>query len=281
MDPTYTDEALAKRNFRLMLPTVFRVLRMRVFFDELLFLTGETSLKGLLVEISIATRSVTKVGAWQARLRGEYVPRKNQIDLLRQKFPEMRFDVHHPAWDLLSHPCMSARNLRRLLAKLPDKWHRTRGLLSALPTTEVSVQPALSDTLQLHSLDFLNALLLFWCERKDAIEAGLKERSQALDQILWLLPVLYPLDPLWERAGIYQERHRDTLYAIDCGLDLIGENSPSTNWNWLAREAMIVDQQWYLEEHMRRYPQGLRTVKLRMRYLAKVWYWRQRPPPSD
>lgn len=277
MDPTYIDEAVAKRNFRLMLPTVFRVMRMRVFFDELLFLTGEKSLKGLLVEISIATRGVIKVGAWQARLRGEYVPRGKQIDLLQEKFPKMRFDVHHPAWDLLSHPCMSARNLRRVLAKLPDQWHRTRRLLSALPTKEVSVQPALPDTLQLHNLDFLDALLLFWCERKDAIAAELKERREALDQILWLLPVLYPLDPLWERAELYNERHRDMLYAIDCGLDLIDEISPGNNWNWNTREAMIFDQQWHLQERMRRYPQGLRTAKLRMKYFARVWYWRENP----
>jgi hypothetical protein len=281
MNLTNADEPLAKRDFRLTLPADFRLLRMRVFFDELLFLTGEKSLKGLLVEMSMATRGVVKVGSWQARLRGEYVPRQNQIDLLQQKFPGMRFGVHHPAWDLLARPCMSPRTLRRLLAHLPEQWHRIRAILRELPTTEVSVRPSLPDTLQLHSLDFLDALLLFWFERKDAIAAKLKERRGALDQILWLLPVLYPLDPLWACAELYQERHRDMLCAIDCGLDLIGEIGPGTNWDWYTREVMIFDQQWHLQEHMRRYPQGLRTAKLRMQFLARVWYWRHHKQPSE
>jgi hypothetical protein len=281
MDLTDADESLAKRHFRVTLPADFRVLRMRVFFDELLFLSGEKSLKGLLVEISMATRGVIKVGTWQARLRGEYVPRKNQIDLLQQKFPGMRFDVHHPAWNLLAHPCMCPRNLRRLMARLPEQWHRIRAILRELPTTEVSVRPSLPDTLHLHSLDFLGALLLFWCERKDAIAAKLKERREALDQILWLLPVLYPLDPMWTRAELYQERHRYMLYAIDCGLDLIGEGNPGTNWDWYTREVMIFKQQWDLQEHMRRYPESLRMAKPRMRYLAKVWYWRHHEQPSE
>ncbi|WP_230178000.1 hypothetical protein [Aquabacterium sp. CECT 9606] len=272
---------MAWRTFRVTLPADFRKLRMCVFFDELLFLSGEATLKGLIVEMSMATRGDIQLGAWQARLRGEYLPRQNLIDLLRKKFPGMSFGLHHPAWDLLAHPRMSPRNLRRLLEQMPDQWHRTRSHLRDLPTAEVGVRPSLPDALQLHKLDFLDALLLFWCEREVAIAEKLKERRAALDQILWLLPVLHPLDPLWARAQLYQERHRYMLHAIDCGLGLTGEMNPGKHWDWCAREVMIFDQQWHLQERMRQCPQGLRTVRDRMQYLARVWCWRPQKQPSE
>jgi len=176
---------------------------------------------------------------------------------------------------------MSPRNLRRLMAKMPEQWHQTRLLLHELPTTELRVQPTLPDVLHLHKLAFLDALLLLWCEREKAIADGLTERRAALDQILWLLPVLYPQDPLWARAELYQERHRSMLEKIDYALGLTGEENPGKHWDWCTREVLIFNQQWHLQERMKRYPQGLRTARDRMRYLAKVWYWRPQQQPRE
>lgn len=259
----------------------FRQLRMCVLLDELLFLSGERTLKGLLIDLSEHARIDSQMGVWHARLRGEYLPRPAQINQLKRRYPGLRFDLHHPAWDLLAHPQMSPRNRRRMMAKLPEPWHQTLALLHELPTTRLSVQPSLPQAIQLHQLNFLEALHLFWCERDRANADGLKDRSTALDQILWLLPVLYPLDPLWARAEHYQDRHRLMLAAIDCALNLTGEESPGKRWDWCRREAMIFDQQWHLRDHMKKYPQGLRTAKDRMQYLARVWYWRPRTPPSE
>jgi hypothetical protein len=225
------------------------------------------------VELSVATGGVNKIAAWRARLRGDFLPRQDLLDLLQKKFPEMCFELLHPAWDLLAHPDMNRRTLQRLLARQPEQWHRTRVLLAALATTELSVRPSLPDTLQLRQLGFLDALLLFWCERKDAIAAKLEQRRAALDQILWLLPVLYPLDPLWKHADLYKERHRYMLYAIDRGLDLGDDVNPGTKWGWCGREGMIFKQQWDLQRHIRKYPKALKTAELRMRYFARIWYW--------
>lgn len=271
----------AMQDFRVTQRAYFRQLRMCVLLDELLFLSGERTPQSLLIELSGPARRDNEVGTWRARLRGEYLPRPKQIELLRLRYPGLCFDLHHPAWGLLAHAQASPRSQRRLMAKMTEEWHQTHALLRELPTTRLSVQPSLPEALQLHRLNFLEALLLFWCERERASADGLKDRSTALDQILWLLPVLYPLDPLWARAEHYQDRHRLMLDAIDCALHLTGEESPSNHWSWCRREAMIFDQQWHLQEHMKKYPQGLRTARDRMRYLARVWYWRPRTPPSE
>lgn len=252
----------------------FRQLRMCVLLDELLLLSGERTLQRLLIELSEPAHRDSQIGAWRARLRGEFLPRPAQINLLRRRYPGLRFDLHHPAWCLLAHPHMSPRSRRRMMSKMPEQWHQTHAMLRELPTARLSVQPLLPEALQLHRLNYLDALLLFWSERERATADGLKDRSTALDQILWLLAVLYPLDPLWARAEHYQARHRLMLDAIDCALHLTGEESPGSHWDWCRREAMIFDQQWHLQEHMKKYPQGLRTAKDQMRYLARVWYWR-------
>ena len=271
---TAAEKLMVKQNFRVTLRADFRLLRMCVFADEMSALTGETSLKGLLVELSVATGGVSKIAAWRARLRGEFLPRQDLLNLLQKKFPDMCFELLHPAWDLLAHPDMNRRTLRRLLAGRPEQWHRTRALLGTLPTTELSVRASLPDTLQLRKLDFLDALLLFWCERKDAIAAKLEQRRAILDQILWLLPVLYPLDPLWRRADLYRERHRYMLHAFDLGLDMVDDHNPGTKWGWHRREVVIFKQQWDMQKHMRTYPEALRSEELRMRFFAKNWYWR-------
>lgn len=262
-------------------PAYFRQLRMCVLLDELLFLSGERTLQRLLIELSDSPREDTQIGVWRARLRGEYLPRQKQIELLRLRYPGLCFDLHHPAWGLLAIPHMSPRSQRRLMAKMHEQWHQTSTLLQELPTTKLRVHPSLPDTLQLHRLDYLDALLLFWRERERANLDRLKERCAALEKILWLLPVLYPFDPLWSRAERYQSRHRLMLEAIDCALNLAGEESPSNCWNWYPREVMIFDQQWHFAEHMKKHPKGLRTAKDRMRYLARVWYWRPRQQPSE
>ena len=262
------------QDFRVPQAAYFRQLRMCVLLDELLLLSGERTLQRLLIELSEPARRDSQIGVWRARLRGEFLPRPAQVNLLRRRYPGLRFDLRHPVWDLLAHPQMSPRSRRRMMAKMPEKWHQTLALLHELPTTRLSVQPSLPEALQLHRLNYLDALLLFWSERERATADGLKDRSTALDQILWLLAVLYPLDPLWARAELYQARHRLMLDAIDCALHLTGEESPGSHWDWCRREAMIFDQQWHLQEHMKKYPQGLRTAKDQMRYLARVWYWR-------
>lgn len=165
------------------------------------------------------------------------------------------------------------------LAQVTTRERRVQPVL--VPTARLSVQPLLPEALQLHRLNYLDALLLFWSERERATADGLKDRSTALDQILWLLAVLYPLDPLWARAEHYQARHRLMLDAIDCALHLTGEESPGSHWDWCRREAMIFDQQWHLQEHMKKHPQGLRTAKDRMRYLARVWFWRPHKQPNE
>lgn len=270
------DEPTAVQHFRVMQPALFRQLRMCVFLDELLFISEERTLQRLLVELSEPPYTDSQIGVWRARLRGEYLPRQKQIDLLKLRYPGLSFDLHHPAWSVLAHPHMSPRTQRRLIAKMPVQWHQTRALLHVLSTSELYVQPSLPDTLQLHRLDFLEALLLFWCERERVNADGLTDRRTALDQVLWLLPVLYPHDPLWARAERYQRRHRLMLDTIDCALNLTGAESPENHWDWYPREAMIFDQQWHFAEHMKKYPKGLRTAKDRMRYLARVWYWRPR-----
>jgi hypothetical protein len=276
-----TDEPTAMQDFRVTQLAYFRQLRMCVLLDELLFLSGERTLQSLLIELSEPAGRDNQIGAWHARLRGEYLPRPKQIDLLKRRYPGLRVDLHNPAWCLLAHPHMSPRSRRRMMAKMPEQWHQAHALLRELPTTRLSVQPSLPEALQLHRLNFLDALLLFWCERERASADGLKDRSTALDQILWLLPVLYPLDPLWARAEHYQYRHRLMLDAIDRALHLTGEECPSNQWSWCRREAMIFDQQWHLQDHMKKYPQGLRTVKERMRYFSRVWYWRPHQQPSE
>jgi hypothetical protein len=264
------DESTATQDFRVTQVAYFRQLRMCVLLDELLFVSGERTLKGLLIDLSGHARIDSQIGVWRARLRGEYLPRPAQINQLKRRYPGLRFDLRHPAWDLLAHPQMSSRNRRKMMVKLPDPWHQSRALLHELQTTTLSIHPSLPDRLQLYRLDFLEALLLFWCERERANADGLKDRSTALDQILWLLPVLYPLDPLWARAEHYQDRHRLMLAAIDCALSLTGEESPGKRWDWCRREAM-----------MKKYPQGLRTARDRMRYLARVWYWRPHKQPNN
>lgn len=275
------DEPTAMQDFRVTQPAYFRQLRMCVLLDELLFLSGERTLQNLLIELSEPARRDNQIGAWHARLRGEYLPRPKQIDLLRLRYPELCSDLHHPAWSLLAHPRMSRRSRRRMMAKMPEQWHQTLALLHELPTTRLSVQPSLPEALQLHRLNYLEALLLFWFERESSNADGLKDRRTALDQILWLLPVLYPLDPLWARAEHYQDRHRLMLDAIDHALHLTGEESPSNHWSWCRREAMIFDQQWHLQEYMKKYPQGLRTAKDQMRFLARIWYWRPHKKPNE
>lgn len=254
---------------------------MCVLLDELLFLSGERTLQRLLIELSEPARRDSQIGVWRARLRGEFLPRPAQINLLRRRYPGLRFDLRHPAWDLLAHLQMSPRSRRRMMAKMPEQWHQTLALLHELPTTRLSVQPSLPEALQLHRLNYLEALLLFWFERESSNADGLKDRRTALDQILWLLPVLYPLDPLWARAEHYQDRHRLMLDAIDHALHLTGEESPSNHWSWCRREAMIFDQQWHLQEYMKKYPQGLRTAKDQMRFLARIWYWRPHKKPNE
>ena len=77
------DEPTSKQDFRMLQPAYFRQLRMCVLFDELLFLSGERTLRRLLIELSDSPREDTEIGVWRARLRGEYLPRQNQIELLR------------------------------------------------------------------------------------------------------------------------------------------------------------------------------------------------------
>ncbi len=274
-------EPSTAQDFRVTQAAYFRQLRMCVLLDELLFLSGERTLQRLLIELSEPAHRDSQIGAWRARLRGEFLPRPAQINLLRRRYPGLRFDLHHPAWCLLAHPHMSPRSRRRMMSKMPEQWHQTHAMLRELPTARLSVQPSLPEALQLHRLNYLEALLLFWSEREHATADGLKDRCNALDQILWLLPVLYPLDPLWARAEHYQDRHRLMLDAIDCALHLNGEGSPGKHWDWCRREAMIFDQQWHLQEHMKKYPQGLRTAKDQMRYLARVWYWRPHKQPNE
>lgn len=269
------------QDFRVTQAAYFRQLRMCVLLDEVLVLSGELTIQRLLIELSEPARRDSQIGAWRARLRGEFLPRPAQVNLLRRRYPGLRFDLHHPAWCLLGHSKMSPRSCRRMMSKMPEQWHQSHAMLRELPTARLSVQPSLPEALQLHRLNYLDALLLFWSEREYATADGLKDRCNALDQILWLLPVLYPLDPLWARAEHYQDRHRLMLDAIDCALHLNGEESPSNHWSWCRREAMIFDQQWHLQERLKMYPQGLRTAKEQMRFLARVWYWRPHKQPNE
>src|SRR3990167_3135370 len=175
----------AMQDFRVPQAAYFRQLRMCVLLDELLLLSGERTLQRLLIELSEPARRDSQIGVWRARLRGEFLPRPAQVNLLRRRYPGLRFDLRHPVWDLLAHPQMSPRSRRRMMAKMPEKWHQTLAILHELPTTRLSVQPSLPEALQLHRLNYLDALLLFWSERERATADGLKDRSTALDQILW------------------------------------------------------------------------------------------------
>lgn len=265
-------EEMSAAEFRVAYRAEIKRLQMRIFFDELQEISGQKTIKSLLDYLGVDAEDENQISAWYARARGQYIPRSPQAASLRKKLAAAKFELHHPVWRWLAAPNIDLRTVRRLKAQMPGYWHETATLLGTLPDSKVVVGAELMDHLGLHRLTYLDALFLFWVERQYATSRSSEQRRTNLNQIIWLLPVLYPDDPIW--AQPHKERQRLTLALFDYSLGFRGADDPLLYWGWTDRISLILEQQWRRMEYLRSHPQGLRTMLSRRRYLAIMWRWR-------
>ena len=267
-----TNSEVSPANFRVAFQAEFKRLKMRIFFDELLDLSGQKTIKALLSSIGVCTEDDSRISAWYARARGEHILSQAHATLLRQMVPGTKFELHHPVWLWLANPDVDLRTIRRYRARMPDHWHDIWTAIGSLSNHELDVVPQLVDRLSLHKLSYLDSVFLFWTERRCRGTAFDYQRRVNLNRILWLLPILYVDDPIW--TGRHRERFYRTISLIDHALGFNGADDPGLHWGWEDRVSMLFHQQWHLQERMKKYPQGLRTSLILRRYMAKPWRWR-------
>lgn len=244
---------------------------MRAFLAEIQAKTGDTSIKAVVSRLSAGGDARAALRVWYSRSSGSRIPGQEVLDAVRRVVPGLRMNVRHPMLTWLASPDLDPRSVRRLKARMPAQWGHALNILRAMPTSSVHASPELVKHLGLDRFDYLDAMMLFAVERVRTRHQP--DRKEGLDRILWLLPVLYPDDPLWHGIDTrkHRERHRWLLALIDHSLGLLGPDGPEQAWEGYDRLVSMFEQHWYLAERRRSKPQACRTQQGRRRYWAKVW----------
>lgn len=269
--PVETDvqppQPLPEAEFRIMFRTLFQRELMRVFFAEIMALTGPGTLKDVLSRLGVS--DPVQLNCWYQRARGERLPRPELVRELTAGLPGLRVDLHHPMLRWLVARSLDERSIRRIKARLPAPCAPSVRLVEQLSTRELEISPALCERLALHRLRYLDALFVFAYERARVHDD--LARTRQLSRVLWSLPILYPDDPLW--LGKIPER-RPLLNLIDNALGLKGPDDPGASWGGDEREVEISGQLWWARERVIARPRALSNPLTLRRYWAKVWRWR-------
>lgn len=254
-----------------MFKTEFQRQVMRALFAEIQAKTGDATIKDVVTRLSREGNERAKLRVWYSRSSGTRLPRQEVLDAVVKAVPGLKLNVRHPMLTWLASPGLDERSVRRLKARMSTLWHQALSMLRDMPTSSVRASPELVRHLGLDGLNYLDAAMLFAVERgRTGFDV---ERKSALDQILWLLPILYPDDPLWLGSDTRSQRDRQgwLLALIDHALGLLGSDSPAHIWTGYDRLVSISDQHWRLQEHRRAHPQACRTRVGRQRYWARIW----------
>jgi len=262
---------LSAEDFRVAFKAELQRQVMRAFFAEIQARTGDASIKDVVTTLSAGGDLRPALRVWYSRSSGSRIPGQEVLDAVRRAVPALRMNVRHPMLTWLASPDLDPRSVRRLKARMPDQWHQAMNILRFMPTSSVHASPELVKNLGLDRLDYLDAVMLFAVERVRTRHQA--DRKAGLDRILWLLPVLYPDDPLWYGSDTrkHRERHRWLLALVDHSLDLLGPDSPAQAWEGYDRLVSMFDQHWRLAERRRSKPQACRTQQGRRRYWARIW----------
>lgn len=262
---------LTADQFRKVFATAFRRELVRAFFAEIWAQGGEQTISAVVRKVVPDDGYRKALRVWYARSRGEHIPGPAVVAEVRRVFPALRLDLHHPMLAWLERRDPDARTIRRCRAGMHDSWRQSSTALAALPTIDLLPSRWLVNELHLDKLGYLDALMLFAVER--SASRTTPSRRTALNRLLWLLPVLYPDDPLWILSAVATDRVRLTylMALIDHSLGLDGESSPAQEFEFGDRYARMFGQHWALQERWKRLPQACRTMRARRYFFAGVW----------
>jgi hypothetical protein len=262
---------LSAADFRVAFKAEFQRQLMRALFVEIQSKTGDKTIKDVVRRFSAFGGNEAELRAWYARARGERIPRPETLRMLRRSVPGIRLDIYHPMLNWLSTPDLDARTIRRLKAQMPAEWQTALNVLKATPTDLIEASPSFVRLIGLDRMGYLDALMLFASDR--CLSRTTPARRVALNRILWVMPVLYPDDPLWLGCDtrLHRERHRWLLTLIDHALGLLGPDSPAQAWDGHERVVLMLVQHGDLRRHREAHPQACRTPLARRRYWAKIW----------
>lgn len=273
-DADSAGRALSAADFRVAFKAEFQRQLMRALFVEIQARTGDTTVKDVVRRLGATGSDEAELRVWYARARGERIPRIETLHVLHRSVPGIRLNIHHPMLTWLATPDLDARSIRRLKTRMPADWQARLGALKATPTDLLQASPRLVRQLGLDRLGYLDALMLFASDR--CLSRTTPARLAALNRILWVLPVLYPDDPLWLGCDtrLHRERHRWLLTLIDHALGLLGQDSPAQAWDGHERVVLMLVQHGDLRRHREAHPQACRTPLARRRYWARIWrFW--------
>ncbi|WP_271007845.1 hypothetical protein [Paucibacter sp. B51] len=269
--PIATATNLTADQFRKVFAMAFRRELVRAFFAEIWAQGGEQTISSVVRKV-VPDRSYPKaLRVWYARTRGEHIPGPAAVEQVRRVFPDLRMDLHHPMLVWLERRDLDERTIRRLKSKMPDLWRQASIALAAVPTSDLLPSRRFVDELHLDKLGYLDALMLFAVDRMSSRVTP--PRRTALNRILWLLPVLYPDDPLWMHSAVGRDRMRLTymMTLIDYSLGLDGEESPAQELQTGDRYSRMFQQHWGLQQRRARFPQACRTMRTRRHFYAQLW----------
>lgn len=265
---------LSAEDFRVAFKAAFQRQVMQSLFVEIQAKTGDATVKDVIRRICDPGHEAAALRTWYARARGERIPRPETLRVLLSSVPGIKLDIHHPMLTWLAAPDLDPRSIRRLKTRMPAEWKSALDALRAMPTDLLEASPRLVKLVGLDRLGYLDALMLFAADR--FISRTTHERRAALNRILWLLPLLYPDDPLWQgcETGEHRDRLRWLFALIDHSLGLLGPDSPSHTWSGQDRSVLLFVQHWRLNQHRLSHPQACRTQQARRRYWARDWKFR-------
>lgn len=269
--PISTATNLTADQFRKVFAVAFRRELVRAFFAEIWAQGGEQTIAEVVRKVVPADGYAKALRVWYARSRGEHVPGPAVVAEVRRVFPGLHLDLHHPMLAWLERRDPDERTIRRYRATMKGSWRESGIALAALPTSDLLPSGGLVNELHLDKLGYLDALMLFAVERRSS--RATPSRRTALNRVLWLLPVLYPDDPLWMHCAAGTDRVRLTylMALIDHSMGLDGEDSPAGEFQFGDRFSRMFKQHWDLEQRRGRLPQACRTERSRRHFFAQLW----------
>ena len=265
---------LPAADFRVAFKAEFQRQVMRCFFTEIQAKTGDSTIKDIVAKLEVSGDDESALRVWYSRARGGRRPRRETLAMVQRSIPGLKLDIHHPMLTWLGTPDLNPRSVRRLKTQMPTHWHQALDMLISTPTDHVQASPKLVSHLGLDRFGYLDSMMLFAADR--CLSSATVERRRMLEQILWLLPVLYPDDPLWAGCdtSMHRDRHRWLLTLIDHSLGLLGDENPARVWGSGDRLVVMFTQHWNLRQHLKTYPHACRTRRERRRYWARIWRFR-------